>query len=113
LVADALVYWRPDLMCDDAPDTGSLTGDFELLVERTARNDDDLISNDLVLRVAVEANTGPHTGFRMPDAAAAGGGVWSLVSRGADSVDEIRPPGFKSSAVTVDRWLGELRGCEL
>jgi hypothetical protein len=58
-------------------------------------------------------NTGPHTGFRMPDAAAAGGGVCSLVSRGADSVDELRPPGFESSAVTGDRWLGELGGCEL
>jgi AcrR family transcriptional regulator len=54
LLTDALVYWRPDLK-SDAPDTGSLTGDLELLVERMARHDDDLISNDLVLRVAVEA----------------------------------------------------------
>ena len=38
LITDALVYWRPDLMSDEAPDTGSLTGDFELLVKRAARN---------------------------------------------------------------------------
>ncbi|BCZ21940.1 TetR/AcrR family transcriptional regulator [Mycobacterium senriense] len=55
LMTDALVYWRPDLVEDDVPDTGSLTGDFDALVERVARTDDDLISNDLVLRVAMEA----------------------------------------------------------
>jgi AcrR family transcriptional regulator len=67
LVTDALVYWRPDLMSDDAPDTGSLTGDFELLVERAARNDDDLISNDLVLRVSVEATHDPELGTALDD----------------------------------------------
>lgn len=55
LMTDALVYWRPDLIADDAPDTGSLVGDFDALVERVARADDDLISSDLVLRVAMEA----------------------------------------------------------
>src|ERR1700749_1703436 len=60
LITDALVYWRPDLMSDEAPDTGSLTGDFELLVERVARHDDDLVSNELVLRVAVEAAHDPE-----------------------------------------------------
>jgi AcrR family transcriptional regulator len=55
LITDALVYWRPELASDEAPDTGSLTGDFDLLVERAAHNEDDLISSDLVLRVAVEA----------------------------------------------------------
>ncbi|WP_145011127.1 TetR/AcrR family transcriptional regulator [Mycobacterium marseillense] len=55
LMTDALVYWRPDLIADDAPDTGSLAGDFDAVVERVARADDDLISNDLVLRVAIEA----------------------------------------------------------
>lgn len=55
LITDALVYWRPDLIDDDAPDTGSLAGDFDALVERVARNDDALISNNLVLRVAMEA----------------------------------------------------------
>lgn len=29
LIADTLVYWRPDLVSDEAPDTGSLTGDFD------------------------------------------------------------------------------------
>jgi AcrR family transcriptional regulator len=55
LITDALVYWRPDLLDDEAPDTGSLEGDFDELVKHVARNDDDLISNDLVLRVALEA----------------------------------------------------------
>lgn len=67
LVTDALVHWRPDLMTDEAPDTGSLTGDFDLLVERTARNDDDLVSNDLVLRVAVEAAHDPELASALDD----------------------------------------------
>jgi AcrR family transcriptional regulator len=67
LVTDALVYWCPDLLSDDAPDAGSLTGDFELLVERAARNDDDLISNDLVLRVSVEATHDPELGTALDD----------------------------------------------
>ncbi|MDT5150331.1 MAG: hypothetical protein QOI01_2064 [Mycobacterium sp.] len=67
LITDALVYWRPDLMSDEAPDTGSLTGDFDLLVERTARNDDDLVSNDLVLRVAVEAAHDPELASALDD----------------------------------------------
>jgi hypothetical protein len=49
----------------------------------------------------------------MPHAAAARGGVWLLASRRADSIDQIRPPGFESSAGAVDRRLGELGGCEL
>jgi AcrR family transcriptional regulator len=67
LITDALVYWRPDLMSDEAPDTGSLTGDFGLLVERAARNDDDLISNDLVLRVAMEAVHDPELAAALDD----------------------------------------------
>jgi AcrR family transcriptional regulator len=100
LITDVLVHWRPDLLSDDAPDTGSLTGDFDALVERAARNDDDLISNDLVLRVALEAAHDPelataldnlmlHKGRRVVSAvlrqAAARGEVsadrdWSLVA---------------------------------
>ena len=34
-----IVYWRPDLRTDDAPDTGSLAGDMEALIERAVRND--------------------------------------------------------------------------
>ncbi|WP_319448679.1 MULTISPECIES: TetR/AcrR family transcriptional regulator [unclassified Mycobacterium] len=67
LITDALVHWRPDLMSDDAPDTGSLTGDFDLLVERAARNDDDLVSNDLVLRVALEAAHDPGLASALED----------------------------------------------
>src|SRR5258708_19629593 len=67
LITDALVYWRPDLMSDEAPDTGSLTGDFELLVERAARNNDDLISNDLVRRVAMEAARDPELATALDD----------------------------------------------
>lgn len=55
LMTDALVYWRPDLVSNDLPNTGSLAGDLDAVVERAERNDNSLISNDLVLRVALEA----------------------------------------------------------
>jgi AcrR family transcriptional regulator len=67
LITDALVYWRPDLMSDDIPDTGSLTDDFDALVERAARNDDNLISHDLVLRVALEAAHDPELASALHD----------------------------------------------
>jgi hypothetical protein len=67
LITDVLLYWRPDLMNDEVPDTGSLTGDFDALVERAARNDDDLISNDLVLRVAMEATRDPELATALDD----------------------------------------------
>jgi AcrR family transcriptional regulator len=54
LITDALLYWRPDLLRDEAPDTGSLTDDFGLIIERSARNDDSLISTELLLRIALE-----------------------------------------------------------
>jgi AcrR family transcriptional regulator len=56
LITDALVYWRPDFASDDAPDTGSLIGDFDAVVDRARRSDDTLISGDLILRVALEAS---------------------------------------------------------
>lgn len=55
LITDALVYWRPDLLSDDAPNTGNLIGDLDAIVDRAKRNDDDMITNDLILRVALEA----------------------------------------------------------
>ena len=55
LITDVLLYWRPDLRTDDVSDTGSLAGDMEALIKRAARNDNELITNDLVLRVALEA----------------------------------------------------------
>lgn len=67
LITDAIVYWRPDLATDDVPDTGSLEGDFDALVERAARNDDELISNDLVLRVALEAAHDPQLASALDD----------------------------------------------
>jgi AcrR family transcriptional regulator len=62
LLTDTLVYWRPDLLTRDAPDTGSLAGDLDALVERVGRNENALIVNDLVLRVAVEAIRDPGAG---------------------------------------------------
>jgi AcrR family transcriptional regulator len=67
LMADALVYWRPDLLDNDAPDTGSLRGDFDELVERVKRNDESLVSTDLILRVAVEAANDPELAAVLDD----------------------------------------------
>lgn len=67
LITDALVYWRPDLMDEDAPDTGSLEGDFDEIVRRAARIDEEPFSYDLVLRVAVEATHDPHLGSALDD----------------------------------------------
>lgn len=55
LITDALVYWRPELLTDDAPDTGSLDGDLDAIVERAKHSETDMVTNDLVLRVALEA----------------------------------------------------------
>jgi AcrR family transcriptional regulator len=125
LITDALLYWRPDLMNDETPDTGSITGDFDALVERAARNDDDLISSDLVLRVALEAAHDPelaaalddlllHTGRRVISAilkqAAARGEVaadrdWSLVADALTAMGLIRVMGGQ----TVDaKFLREV-----
>jgi hypothetical protein len=52
LITDTLVYWRPDLLANDAPDTGSLAGDLDAVVERIGRNENDLVTTDLVLRAA-------------------------------------------------------------
>jgi AcrR family transcriptional regulator len=68
LITDALLYWRPDLLSNDAPDTGSLLGDLDALVERAKRNDnDDLVTNDLVLRVALEAAHDPELATALDD----------------------------------------------
>ncbi|MED5811246.1 TetR/AcrR family transcriptional regulator [Mycolicibacterium sp. 050232] len=67
LITDALVYWRPDLLDDDAPDTGSLEGDFDELVRRAVRNDEEHFSYDLVLRAAVEATHDPHLASALDD----------------------------------------------
>ncbi|MCW2589881.1 MAG: transcriptional regulator, TetR family protein [Mycobacterium sp.] len=89
LITDVLVHWRPDLMSDDAPDTGSLTGDFDALVERVARNDDDLISNDLVLRVALEAAHDPELATALEDLMLLKGRVISTILRQAAARGEV------------------------
>lgn len=67
LMTDALVYWRPDLLKDDAPDTGSLAGDLDAVVKRAKRNDNALITNDLVLRVALAAAHDPELATALND----------------------------------------------
>jgi AcrR family transcriptional regulator len=67
LIADTLMYWRPDLLSNDAPDTGSLAGDLDAVVERVVRNDDDLITTDLVLRVALAAARDPELASALDD----------------------------------------------
>ncbi|TGB45488.1 TetR/AcrR family transcriptional regulator [Mycolicibacterium peregrinum] len=67
LITDALVYWRPDLLTDDAPDTGSVAGDFDEIVRRATRIDEELFSYDLVLSVALEASHDPHLGPALDD----------------------------------------------
>ena len=67
LITDVLVYWRPDLRTDDAPDTGSLAGDIDALIERAVRYDNGLITNDLVLRVALEATHDPQLATALDD----------------------------------------------
>lgn len=56
-----LIYWRPELLNDDAPDTGSLAGDLDAIVKRAKRNDNALISNDLVLRSPWRPRTIPSS----------------------------------------------------
>lgn len=67
LITDTLVYWRPDLVANDAPDTGSLAGDLDAIVDRVGRNDDDLVTTDLVLRVALEAARDPELASALDD----------------------------------------------
>ena len=67
LIADTLMHWRPDLLSNDAPDTGSLAGDLDAIVNRVGRNDDDLITTDLVLRVALAAARDPELASALDD----------------------------------------------
>lgn len=67
LITDVLVYWRPDLRTDDAPDTGSLAGDIDTLIDRAVSHDEGLISNDLLLRVALEATRDPQLATAIDD----------------------------------------------
>src|SRR5258705_834846 len=60
LITDTLLYWRPDLLTNDAPDTGSLAGDLDAVVDRVGRNENELVTTDLVLRVALMAARDPE-----------------------------------------------------
>jgi AcrR family transcriptional regulator len=66
LITDALVSWRPNPLSDDAPDTGSLAGDLDWVV-RAVRNDNDLVTNDLVLRVVLDAAHDPELAVALDD----------------------------------------------
>ncbi len=69
LITDALVYWRPpELLSDDTPpDTGSLAGDLDALVDRARRNEDEIITYDLILRVALAAVHDGELGSALDD----------------------------------------------
>jgi AcrR family transcriptional regulator len=67
LITDTLIYWRPDLVTNEAPGTGSLAGDLDEVVERVGRNENDLITTDLVLRVALEAVRDPELATALDD----------------------------------------------
>jgi AcrR family transcriptional regulator len=85
LITDVLVYWRPDLRTDDAPDTGSLAGDIEALIERAVAYDNGLITNDLVLRVALEATRDPQLAAALDDLMLLRGGrqISTILARAA------------------------------
>ncbi|BBY33587.1 TetR family transcriptional regulator [Mycolicibacter minnesotensis] len=67
LITDALIYWRPDLLTREVPDTGSLVGDLDALIEQIGRADQDPVPNDLVLRVALEAAHEPGLAAAVDD----------------------------------------------
>jgi AcrR family transcriptional regulator len=67
LITDALVSWRPNPLSDDTPKTSSLAGDLDSLAERAKRNDNNPISNDFVLRVALEATQHPDLATALDD----------------------------------------------
>ncbi|MGV0747568.1 TetR/AcrR family transcriptional regulator [Mycolicibacter virginiensis] len=110
LIADALVYWRPDLMDDDVADTGSLAGDFDALVGRMARTDDALIPNDVVLRVAVEAAHDPHLATALDDMLLLKGRrvVTTILQRAADR-GEVAPGRDWSLIADVLAGVGLIR----
>jgi AcrR family transcriptional regulator len=85
LITDVLVYWRPDLRTDDAPDTGSLASDIEALIERAVAYDNGLITNDLVLRVALEAIHDPQLATALDDLMLLRGGrqISTILARAA------------------------------
>jgi len=114
LMTDVLVYWRPDLRSDVTPDTGSLAGDFDALVERAARNDAELITNDLVLRVALQATRDPQLAAALGDLMLLRGGrIISTVLARAAARGEIaadRDWSLVADALTAMSLLRVLNG---
>jgi AcrR family transcriptional regulator len=114
LITDTLVYWRPDLRTDDAPDTGSLAGDMEALIERAVRNDNELITNDLVLRVALEATRDPQLAPALDDLMLLRGGrIISHILARAEARGEIdadRDWSLVADALTAMGLLRVLKG---
>ncbi|MBZ4620325.1 TetR/AcrR family transcriptional regulator [Mycobacterium avium subsp. hominissuis] len=110
LMTDALIYWRPELLNDDAPDTGSLAGDLDAIVKRAKRNDNALISNDLVLRVALEAAHDPELATALNDLILfKGRRVLSAVLAQAADRGEIDPNRDWSLVADVLTAMGLLR----
>lgn len=94
LITDVLVYWRPDLRTDDAPDTGSLAGDIEALIERAVAYDNGLITNDLVLRVALEATRDPQLATALDDL---------MLLRGGRQISTILARAVARGEIAADR----------
>jgi AcrR family transcriptional regulator len=67
LITDTIAYWRPDLLTNEAPDTGSLAGDLDAVVKRVGLNENDLLTSDVVLRVALEAARDPELASTFDD----------------------------------------------
>lgn len=110
LMTDALIYWRPELLNDDAPDTGRLAGDLDAIVKRAKRNDNALISNDLVLRVALEAAHDPELATALNDLILfKGRRVLSAVLAQAADRGEIDPNRDWSLVADVLTAMGLLR----
>ena len=62
-----LAIESPNFARNDAPGTGSLAGDLDAIVERVGRNENDLITTDLVLRVALAAARDPELASALDD----------------------------------------------
>src|SRR6476646_10898282 len=94
LITDTLIYWRPDLVTNDAPGTGSLAGDLEAIVERVGRNENNLITPDLVRRVALEAVRDPELASALEDL---------MLSRGKRVFSMILAQAAARGEVSADR----------
>jgi AcrR family transcriptional regulator len=111
LITDALVYWRPELVDASVPDTGSLTGDLENIIERVERIDNDLIPNVLVLRVALEAAHDPQLASALDDLLLfKGGRVVSTILAQAAARGEIAADRDWSLVADVIVAMSLLRG---